>query len=86
MCKQFSPDRLEAIRRMRKARRLNKTQPLFAFNLLCSIYQDYTYEMFFGRLAQAQQTKEETQRKITIDTLWQIWQDAKNEILICTYW
>lgn len=63
MCKPFSTDRLEAIRRMRKARRLNKTQPLFAFNLLCSIYQDYTYEMFLEDLRKRSKPKKKRKGK-----------------------
>lgn len=50
MGKPFSPERLASIRRMRKARRLFKKQPLFAYEILCSEYMDYTYEKFWDDL------------------------------------
>lgn len=50
MGKPFSPERLENLRRMKKARRLNKRQPLFAFLLMSGEYTDYTYEQFLDDL------------------------------------
>lgn len=46
MGKPFTPERLMNIRRMRKARRLFKKQPLFAFETMCNEYPDYTYQLF----------------------------------------
>lgn len=50
MGKPFTPERLASIRRMRKARRLFKKQPLFAFEILCAEYNGYTYERFWDDL------------------------------------
>lgn len=50
MGKPFTPERLANIRRMRKARRLFKKQPLFAFDILCREYSDYTHERFVDDL------------------------------------
>lgn len=63
MGKPFSADRLAAIRRMRKARRLNKVQPLFAFDLLCSTYPGYTYEMFLEDLRRRSKPKKKRKGK-----------------------
>ncbi len=46
MGKPFTPQRLAAIRRMRKARRLYKKQPLFAYDMLRTEYPGYTYDQF----------------------------------------
>ncbi|WP_289035014.1 hypothetical protein, partial [uncultured Flavobacterium sp.] len=50
MGKPFTPQRLANIRRMRKARRLYKKQPLFAYDILCKEYPDYTYDKFWDDL------------------------------------
>jgi hypothetical protein len=50
MGKPFTPERLAAIRRMRRARRLYKQQPLFAYHILCGIYPGYSYEEFMDDL------------------------------------
>jgi hypothetical protein len=46
----FTPERLLAIRRLRKARRLYKKQPLFAYGIMRNEYPDYTYEQFWDDL------------------------------------
>lgn len=46
MGKPFTAERLQNIRRMRRARRLFKKQPLFAFETMRSTYPDYTAEQF----------------------------------------
>jgi hypothetical protein len=53
----FSPTRLLNIRRIRKARRLFKQQPLFAYVLLCEIYTDYSYVNFLEDLRYRKQPK-----------------------------
>jgi len=63
MGKPFHPDRLATIRRMRKARRLNKMQPLFAFNLLCTCYPGYTYELFLEDLRRRSRPKKKRKGK-----------------------
>lgn len=50
MGKPFTPERLASIRRMRKARRLHKQQPLFAYHILCEIYPAYSYSDFLEDL------------------------------------
>ncbi|WP_130855625.1 hypothetical protein [Olivibacter jilunii] len=42
----FSPERLAKIRRMRKARRLWKQVPLFAFSLMAAEYPGYSHMAF----------------------------------------
>jgi hypothetical protein len=42
----FKPETLQKIRRMRKARRLWRIQPMFAFYEMTKTYPDYTYEQF----------------------------------------
>lgn len=46
MGKPFTPERLARIRRMRKARRLYRAQPLFAFEMMQQQYPAYTYQDF----------------------------------------
>jgi hypothetical protein len=46
MGKPFTPERLENIRRMRRARRLYRKAPLFAFEMMREEYPQYTYENF----------------------------------------
>ncbi len=46
----FSTVRLYNIRRLRKARRLFKQQPLFAYYLMCETYTDYCYTDFLADL------------------------------------
>lgn len=50
MGKPFSPERLANIRRMRKARRLFKKAPLFAYAYMSDDYPDYTYAQFLDDL------------------------------------
>lgn len=50
MGKPFTPERLAAIRRMRRARRLYRQQPLFAYHILCGIYPGYSHEKFMEDL------------------------------------
>ena len=50
MGKPFSPERLANIRRMRKARRLYKKQPVFAFAIMVAEYPEYTIEKFWDDL------------------------------------
>ncbi len=50
MGKPFSPDRLINIRRMRKARRLFKKAPLFAYSYMKEGYPDYSYLQFLDDL------------------------------------
>ncbi|WP_312351995.1 hypothetical protein [Sphingobacterium multivorum] len=50
MGKKFTPERLASFRRMRKARRLFKKQPLFAYSLMLEAYPDYTYLQFLDDL------------------------------------
>jgi hypothetical protein len=44
--KPFSPERLDNIRRMRRARRLYKQSPVFAYWLMVAQYPDYTHAQF----------------------------------------
>ncbi len=50
MGKPFTAERLESIRRMRKARRLFRKEPLFAYMLLSLEYVDYSYAQFLDDL------------------------------------
>lgn len=50
MGKPFTPERLENIRRMRKARRLFKKQPLFAYATMLENYPNYTQHEFLDDL------------------------------------
>jgi hypothetical protein len=50
MGKTFSPERLASLRRMRKARRLFKKQPLFAHCIMLEAYPDYTHIQFLDDL------------------------------------
>lgn len=50
MGKPFTPERLANIRRMRKARRLYRKQPLFAYLLMLGSYPDYSYDDFLDDL------------------------------------
>lgn len=50
MGKPLTPDKLFALRRLRKARRVFKQQPVFAFAILCEEYKDYTHEQFLNDL------------------------------------
>jgi hypothetical protein len=54
----FTPQRLENIRRLRKARRLFKQTPLFAFHLMKQDYPDYTNEQFVDDLRRRSKTKQ----------------------------
>jgi hypothetical protein len=46
----FSPERLAAIRRIRKARRLFKREPLFAYSYMLESFPEYTHEQFLDDL------------------------------------
>ncbi len=50
MGKPFTPERLANIRRMRKARRLFRKQPLFAYTLMVESYPGYCYLQFVDDL------------------------------------
>lgn len=50
MSKTFTPERLSNIRRIRKARRLFKRIPLFAYTYMLHENPDYTYEQFLDDL------------------------------------
>lgn len=50
MGKPFSPERLYKIRRIRKARRLFKQEPMFAYSRMCAIYPGYSHEAFIDDL------------------------------------
>lgn len=50
MGKKFTPERLANIRRMRKARRLYRKEPVFAFATMLNTYPDYTHEQFLDDL------------------------------------
>ena len=50
MGKPFTPERLESTRRMRRARRLYRQQPLFAYEMLSSEYMGYSYGQFLDDL------------------------------------
>lgn len=50
MGKPFTPERLENIRRMRRARRLFRKQPLFAYDAMRKEYPAYTYDQFWDDL------------------------------------
>lgn len=65
MGKPFTAERLEAIRRMRKARRLFRNEPLFAYMLLSLEYVDYSYAQFLDDLRYRTKAK----RKETKSTL-----------------
>lgn len=56
----FSPERLANIRRLRKARRLFKKEPLFAFNHLTHEFPDYTFEQFLDDLRIRKKSKKKT--------------------------
>lgn len=53
----FTPERLEKIRRMRKARRLFKKMPLFAYTYMVESDPHYTYEQFLADLRLRKKTK-----------------------------
>lgn len=48
--KTFSPERLYKIRRLRKARRLFKQIPLFAYHIMRTTDEQYKYEDFLDDL------------------------------------
>lgn len=50
MGRKFTPERLESTRRMRRARRLYRKQPLFAYAILSGEYMEYSYEQFLDDL------------------------------------
>ena len=50
MGKPFTPERLMHIRRLRKARRLFKRKPLFAFEEMRMLYPQYTHDEFLNDL------------------------------------
>ena len=66
MGRPFTPERLDNIRRIRKARRLFKQTPLFAFHLMEKDYPGYTCERFrddLRRRSKAKQKKTKTTLK-----------------------
>lgn len=60
----FTPERLEAIRRLRKARRLFKQTPLFAFEQMVQQYPNYTYAAFIDDLRIRRKRKPKQHRSI----------------------
>ncbi|GEM63860.1 hypothetical protein SF1_18420 [Sphingobacterium faecium NBRC 15299] len=63
MGKPLPPEKLFALRRLRKARRLFKQQPVFAFAILCEEYKDYTHEQFLDDLRIRTKTKGKKKKK-----------------------
>ncbi|OJV51682.1 MAG: hypothetical protein BGO31_00320 [Bacteroidetes bacterium 43-16] len=66
MGKPFTPERLANIRRLRKARRLYKQQPVFAFAILCAEFKDYTYEQFQDDLRIRNKSKRTKNKKSSL--------------------
>ncbi|WP_313491905.1 MULTISPECIES: hypothetical protein [Sphingobacterium] len=62
MSKPFTPERLTNIRRMRKARRLFKKLPLFAYTYMLQDIPDYTYEQFLDDLRIRRQGKKRKEK------------------------
>lgn len=54
----FSEERLLNIRRLRRARYLTKKTPLFAFQIMQSEYEGYSYEQFLDDLRRRSKQKE----------------------------
>ncbi len=50
MGKPFTLERLQNIRRIRRARRLHKQQPLFAYEVMRTDYPGYTFDLFLDDL------------------------------------
>lgn len=61
MSSKFSPERLYRIRRLRRARRLWKQQPIFAYPQMREEYPTYSYEEFCDDLRR--RSKERRRRK-----------------------
>lgn len=58
MGKAYTPERLARTHRMRKARRLFKQTPLFAFALMQQHYPQYTYDEFWDDLRRRTKKKQ----------------------------
>ncbi|PTS95645.1 hypothetical protein DBR11_20925 [Pedobacter sp. HMWF019] len=56
----YSPERLEKMRRLRRARREFKIMPLFAYENMCALYPAYSYEDFLQDL----QIKNKKKKKV----------------------
>lgn len=88
--KPFSPERLAHIRRLRKARRLFKNEPLFAFLLMKADYPDYTHAEFLDDLRRRSKIKRKPKksplyrfgRYLRIDKLITRYQATGEEALI----
>jgi len=63
MGKPFTPERLASIRRMRKARRLYKKEPLLAYHILCGEYPSYTHDDFWEDLRYRTKRKRKKKNK-----------------------
>ncbi|SOD17761.1 hypothetical protein [Pedobacter xixiisoli] len=62
MGKPFTSERLQNIRRMRRARRLHKQQPLFAYEMMRTDYPGYPYELFLDDLRYRKPRKKRTRK------------------------
>ncbi len=60
----FSPKRLYTIRRMRKARRLWKKEPLLAFTTMLTLYPIYTEEEFLRDLKRRTKRKKKKPKEV----------------------
>ncbi len=88
--KPFSPERLAHIRRLRKARRLFKTQPLFAFLLMKADYPGYTHTEFLDDLRRRSKKKHKAKksplcrygRYLRIDKLMTRYRETGEDVLI----
>jgi hypothetical protein len=63
MGKPLSLEKLVALRRLRKARRLFKQQPVFAFAILCEEFKDYTHDQFLDDLRLRNKPKAKKKKK-----------------------
>lgn len=81
----FSPERLQHIRRLRKARRLFKQQPLFAYNIMSGSYEDYSLSDFLEDLRYRKPRKKKKGKKF-LKTIWQIRPNDATYFQLRMYW